>query len=144
MFDKKYEKFPNGKIFYMIDRSTFEIRKTKIYGYQYTKKQNNFYVYAKMEYTSLSDKILCGIKKSWQSSLPNYFHTNKKDAVLFAMSAKKNQIHKRINDLEKQIEQKKSEIEEKKNKINSMKNEDIKIREGTFDNFCPNGSEIYL
>jgi len=35
MFDKKYKQFPNGKVFYMIDRSTFEIRKTKIYGYQF-------------------------------------------------------------------------------------------------------------
>ena len=35
MFNKKWEKFANGKTFYMIDRHNFEIRKTKIYGYQY-------------------------------------------------------------------------------------------------------------
>jgi hypothetical protein len=81
MFDKKYEKFPNGKIFYMIDRSNYEIRKTKIYGYQFTKK-TQFYVLVKMHYSSLSAKVLNGINKDWEYEKPSRFHKSLKDAIL--------------------------------------------------------------
>jgi|TARA_R100000081_G_C4764581_1_gene141920 hypothetical protein len=146
MFDKKWEKFTNGKTFYMIDRSTFEIRKTKIYGYQFDKNKN-FYVYAKIHYMNfgftkgLSNQ---GIKKSWEFSKPNCFHKNVKDAILFAKAEKKNRIQERILDLEKQIEKRQKEVKEKQQKIESLTNEDIVIKEGVFDNFSPNSSRGYI
>jgi hypothetical protein len=146
MFDKKWEKFTNGKTFYMIDKHNFEIRKTKIYGYQFDKNKN-FYVYAKIHYMNFSlTKGLSnqGIKKSWELSKPNYFHKSIKDAILFAKTEKKNHIFKRIDDLQKQIEKRKDEIKEKQEKINSLTDSDIKIKEGTFDNFCPSSSRGYL
>ena len=147
MFDKKHEYFLNGKTFYMIDRSTFEIRKTKIYGYQFNKKWNNFYVYAKMHYVDFSASSYGkkqGIRKFWEFSKPNYFHKSIKDAILFAKTEKKNSIQARILDLEKQIEKRQKEIKEKQEKINSLTDADIKIREGVFDNFSPNSSKGYL
>tara|TARA_E500000178_G_scaffold304436_1_gene315234 strand:- start:278 stop:721 length:444 start_codon:yes stop_codon:yes gene_type:complete len=147
MFDKKHEYFPNGKTFYMIDRSTFEIRKTKIYGYQFNKKSNNFYVYAKMHYIDFSSKSYGkkqGIKKVWEFSKPSYFHKSIKDAILFAKTEKKNRILSRINDLQKQIEKRKDEIKENQEKIKSLTDSDIKIKEGIFDNFSPDSSRGYL
>lgn len=150
MFDKKWEKFTNGKTFYMIDKHTYEIRKTKIYGYQFGRqfnKNKNFYVYAKIHYMNfgftkgLSNQ---GIKKSWESTKPYYFHKNIKDAILFAKIEKKNHILARIDDLQKQIEKRKNEMKEKQEKINSLTDSDIKIKEGTFDNFCPSSSRGYL
>lgn len=131
----------------MIDRSTFEIRKTKIYGYQFNKKSNNFYVYVKMHYIDFSSKSYGkkqGIKKFWEFSKPNYFHKSIKDAILFAKTEKKNRILLRIDDLQKQIEKRKDEIKEKQEKINSLTDADIKIREGIFDNFSPDSSKGYL
>ena len=146
MFDKKWEKFANGKTFYMIDRHDFEIRKTKIYGYQFNKNKN-FYVYAKMHYIDFSSKSYGknqGVKKVWEYSKPNYFHKNIKDAILFAKTEKKNRIQARILDLEKQVEKKQQEIKEKQQKIESLTNEDIVIKEGVFDNISPNSSRGFL
>lgn len=143
MFDKKYEKFPNGKIFYMIDRSNYEIRKTKIYGYQFTKKRN-FYVLVKMHYSSLSAKVLNGINKDWEYEKPSRFHKSLKDAILFAKVEKKNSYEASIKKHEEEIAKRKKWIEEQREKINSITDESIVVKEGVFDNYCPRGSRISL
>lgn len=119
MFDKKWEKFTNGKTFYMIDKHTYEIRKTKIYGYQFTNK-GSFYVYVKMRYFALSAKKKNGINKSWESESPSRFHKSLKDALLFAKIEIKNSYEARIKRHEEEIAKRKKLIEERKEKINSI------------------------
>ena len=143
MFDKKWEKFTNGKTFYMIDRYDYEIRKTKIYGYQYTKK-GNFYVLVKMYFTSYNSKVSNGMKKEWEYEKPNRFHKSLKDAILFAKAEMKNSFQASIKKHEEEIAKRKKWIEEQREKINSITDKSIDVKEGIFDNYNPKGSRILL
>ena len=143
MFDKKWEKFANGKTFYMIDRHNSEIRKTKIYGYQFTKK-GNFYVFVKMRYFALSAKKKNGINKGWEYEKPSSFHKSLKDAILFAKAAKKNSYQASIKRHEEEIAKRKNFIAELTEKINSITDESIVVKEGVFDNYNPNRTRGYL
>ena len=143
MFDKKWEKFANGKTFYMIDRHNFEIRKTKIYGYQFTKK-GNFYVFVKMRYFALSAKKKNGISKGWESESPSRFHKTLKDAIVFAKAEKKNSYQASIKRHEEEIAKRKKFIAELTEKRNSITDESIVVKEGVFDNYNPNSTRGYL
>jgi len=143
MFDKKYEQFPNGKVFYMIDRSNYEIRKTKIYGYQYTKK-GSFAVLVKMCYLAISAKKKNGINKDWEYEIPSRFHKTLKDAILFAKVQKKNSYEASIKKHEEEIAKRKKWIEEQREKINSITDESIVVKEGVFDNYSPDTTRGYL
>lgn len=146
MFDKKHEYFLNGKTFYMIDKDNFEIRKTKIYGYQFNSLKA-FYVFGKIHYMNFGfTKGLKnqGIKKMWEKSKPSFFHTNIKDAILFAKIERKNFHLKQIALLEERIARNKEKIANQQEKINSISDETIVVKEGVFDNLSPDSSRGYL
>lgn len=144
MFDKKYKIFPNGKIFYMIDKDKHEIRKTKIYGYQFTKK-GSFAVLAKMQHWKLG-AISKGTKlaKVWEYEKPSRFHKSLKDAILFAKIEIKNSDEARIKRHEEEISKRKKLIEERKEKINSITDDTIIVKEGVFDDYSPDTTRGYL
>ena len=106
---KRYEVWQRPKTFWSFSyRKVFRI---KLYGYQYTRKHNIFYVYMKQEFGSLNSNKT-QIKKQWVQAFPNYFDKDKSFIIETALNFRKQKVRKKLDELKSQLKKLPNRIED--------------------------------